>query len=101
MPELTDDERTLIRIAIKRAHEIGFTPEPASDVARRLRATRAGAASSAIEDNPLTLFEMEMQREMILQRIPNDVMIAIRLEQLKPPSGTLPDTVSKAAAESA
>lgn len=82
MDQLTPTDRQRIDIAIRRAHEIGFTPEPAVDVARRLRAVCSAAASSAIERNPLTPLEREMQEQLIRRRVPAEVAIAVMHEDV-------------------
>ena len=80
--QLTPTDRQRIDTAIQRAHEIGFTPEPAGDVARRLRSVRSAAASSAIEKNPLTPLEREMQEQLIRRRVPAEVAIAVMHEDV-------------------
>lgn len=82
MPDLTNDERRRIQTAIQRAHEIGFTPEPASDVAAKLKAARNAAASSALENNPLTSFELELQEQLTRRRVPAEVAIAVFREDM-------------------
>lgn len=77
MTQLSTSDRRRVDTAIRRAHEIGFVPEPAGDVARRLRATRDAAACSAIESNPLTPLELELQTQLIRRRVPADVLIQV------------------------